>query len=185
MDQTPYENPIDWDHAVEAHRRWLRKVLRCRVGDAHAVDDLMQEIALTIARQSKDPGTVPHDPAKVAPFLYRIAVRRAADFHRNANRKTNPQPIADLEPGARELEPLQWMLKTEQDMQLWSAIESLDPESREILMLKYTENWSYQQLADHLGVTPKAIERRLSRARTNMRKSLTSLINRENRHART
>jgi len=163
MEQTPHENPIDWDQAVHTHSRWLRKVLRCRVGDAHAVDDLMQEIALTIARQSSDPGSVPGDPNKVAPFLYRLAVRQAADFHRNANRKSNALPVADLEPGAREPEPLEWMLKTEQNMQLSAAIKSLDEESREILMLKYTENWSYQQL----------------------RKSLTSLINQENHHART
>ena len=176
---------IDWDQAVTTHSRWLRKVLYCRVGDSHAVDDMMQEIALVIARQSRDPGAVPNDPQKVAPFLYRLAVRQAADFYRKANRQSHPQPVADLEPGAREPEPLQWMLQTERDLELSSAIESLDEESREILMLKYTENWSYQQLADHLGVTPKAIERRLSRARTQMRKSLTQSNTRENHHART
>lgn len=88
----------------------------------------MQEVALAIAKQSRDPGAVPHDPQKVAPFLYRLAVRQAADFHRKSNRKSNAQPIADLEPGAREPEPLEWMLKTEQNMQLSSAIESLDDE---------------------------------------------------------
>ncbi len=35
------------------------------------------------------------------------------------------------------------------------ALERLPQECREMLMLKYTENWSYRQLAMHLGVTEK------------------------------
>jgi RNA polymerase sigma-70 factor (ECF subfamily) len=46
---------------------------------------------------------------------------------------------------------------------------------REILMLKYTENWNYQQLAEHLGVTLHTVEYRLLRARKRLRQELTRL----------
>jgi RNA polymerase sigma factor CnrH len=39
----------------------------------------------------------------------------------------------------------------------------------EILLLKYTENWSYRDLAEHLGLTPGAVESRLHRARKRLR----------------
>jgi RNA polymerase sigma-70 factor (ECF subfamily) len=40
------------------------------------------------------------------------------------------------------------------------------------LLLKYTEGWSYEQLAQHLGVSIKTIEYRLLRARNALRTEL-------------
>jgi len=181
MESASSSQPIDWLQAIAANRNWLRKVLQSRIGDRHSIDDVMQEVALAVVQQSSNesPGTVPSEPSKVAPFLYGVAVRKAATFHRKANRKSHAKPESSemLEAGitAAEPQPLDWLLKKERNKSLESAIESLDEESREILMLKYTENWSYKQLAEHLGTSEKAIERRLARARKKMRNSLQSL----------
>jgi RNA polymerase sigma factor (sigma-70 family) len=45
----------------------------------------------------------------------------------------------------------------------------------ELLLLKYTEDWSYRQLADHLGISTSAVEARLHRAREKMRRQLAQL----------
>lgn len=174
MDLPSRTQPIDWQHAIATHQRWLRKVLLSRIGDRHAIDDLMQEVALAVVKQSSSQAVsaVPHEPEKVAPFLYRLAVRQAANFHRKANRKTEAKTETHIDIPARELQPLDWLLQQEQHRSLSQAIESLDQDSREILVLKYTENWTYQQLAEHLGTTSKAIERRLARARKQMRRTL-------------
>jgi RNA polymerase sigma-70 factor (ECF subfamily) len=178
MESASSSQPIDWQLAIATHRNWLRKVLQSRVGDRHSIDDLMQEVALAVV-QSSGAGTVPSEPAKVAPFLYGVAIRKAASFHRKVNQKSHAKPVEDetidLNIKDSEPQPLDWLLKEEQSQSLESAIESLDEESREILMLKYTENWSYKQLAEHLGTTEKAVERRLARARKKMRSSLQSL----------
>lgn len=180
MESASSPQPIDWQKAIATHRNWLRKVLQSRIGDRHSIDDLMQEVALAVVQQSAgESGSVPKEPAKVAPFLYGVAVRKAANFHRKANRKSHAKPELDSAIEAQivtpEPQPLDWLLKKEQNRSLESAIDSLDEESREILMLKYTENWSYRQLAEHLGTTEKAVERRLARARQKMRTSLQSL----------
>lgn len=178
MESASSQQPIDWQKAIATHRNWLRKVLQSRIGDRHSIDDLMQEVALAVVQQSStsSTGSVPSEPEKVAPFLYGVAVRKAANFHRKANRKSHAKPelneTLESEITTREPQPLDWLLKKEQRQSMDSAIDSLDDESREILMLKYTENWSYKQLADHLGTTEKAIERRLARARNKMRSSL-------------
>jgi RNA polymerase sigma-70 factor (ECF subfamily) len=39
----------------------------------------------------------------------------------------------------------------------------------EILLLKYTEDWSYRELAAHLGISESAVEARLYRARSRLR----------------
>ena len=36
-------------------------------------------------------------------------------------------------------------------------------------MLKYTEDWSYRALAEHLGISESAVETRLHRARGRLR----------------
>ena len=181
MESASSPQPIDWLQAIATHRNWLRKVLQSRIGDRHSIGDVMQEVALAVVQQSNNgsAGSVPSEPAKVAPFLYGVAVRKAANFHRQANRKSHAKPelseTLEAEITSPEPQPLDWLLKKEQSHSLELAIDALDDESREILMLKYTEKWSYKQLAEHLGTTEKAVERRLARARTKMRDTLKNL----------
>jgi RNA polymerase sigma-70 factor (ECF subfamily) len=52
------------------------------------------------------------------------------------------------------------------------ALETLAAKDREILLLKYTEDWSYHQLAAHLGIGHSAVEARLHRARQRLRDRL-------------
>ena len=61
---------IDWGAALTQHDRWLRCVVIARLGERQGVDEVMQEVGLAAVRQ-KAPI---HDPTKVAPWLYRIAV---------------------------------------------------------------------------------------------------------------
>lgn len=189
----PDTNTIDWPEMLKTHEPWLRKVLRCRISDAHAVDDLFQEIAVAVFRQleirdhanhsedaqphqdrSSQKKTLPENPEKVGPWLYRVAIRQAINFHRKQSRKTQPQIVSDLVVPARSPEPLDWMLHQESDQTLARCIEQLNHSDREILMLKFTENWSYQQLANHLGISTRAVEHRLLKARKQLRQLLVS-----------
>ena len=42
----------------------------------------------------------------------------------------------------------------------------------EVLLLKYGERWSYRQIAERLGITEKAVDTRLVRARERLRQEL-------------
>ncbi len=189
----PETTSIDWPEMLRHHEPWLRKVLRCRIGDAHAVDDLFQEIAVAVFRQleirdntNRAEGTqprqdrnslkktLPENPEKVGPWLYRVAIRQAINFHRKQSRKSQPQIVSDLVVPSRSPEPLDWMLDQESDQTLARCIEQLNHSDREILMLKFTEQWSYQQLADHLGISVRAVEHRLLKARKKLRELLVS-----------
>ena len=161
---------IDWTAALKQHEPWLRRVLSGRIGNRHEVDDLMQEIALAVFRQK----SLPQDPGRVAPWLYRLAVRQSINFHRKMGRKSHAKPAADLEVVSSDKEPLQWMLQIEQSAAMKAAINELHVRDREILMLKYTENWSYKQLAAHLGIKPKTVEYRLTKARKQLRALIVS-----------
>lgn len=160
---------IDWAAQLEQHEPWLRRVLRGRIGNRHEVEDLMQEIALAVFRKQD---VLPSDPQRVAPWLYRLAVRQAINFHRKKGRKSNAHPTSDLEVTDEHGEPLDWLLAQEQQSILRSAIDQLSPRDRDVLMLKYNEHWSYKQLAERLGIKIKTVEYRLMKARKRLRSLL-------------
>lgn len=178
------QTAINWPQVLEDNRSWLIQVLRARVGHAHDVEDVYQDLVLAVLRQvHKTRGAgpssgrprkalVPTEIDKVAPWLYRLAVRHVVNFYRKTNRQTHAKAKADLEPTSPTPQPLDWMLNVERQQDLESALEELSPQEREVLMLKYAENWTYRQMADHLGVPVRNIEYRLLNARQRLRRAL-------------
>lgn len=171
--QTP---KIDWQAALAQHDRWLRTVVRARVGEATGADEVMQEVALAAVKQAAPL----NDPAKVAPWLYQLAVRQSLLYRRKMGRQRKlTQRYSDrfrpTEIDQRMPEPLSWMLSEERRQRVRMAMDRLNPRDAEILMLKYTENWSYHEIAAHLGIGHSAVEARLHRARQRLRNELTAM----------
>ena len=72
-------------------------------------------------------------------------------------------------------DPLDWLLADERRQMIRLALARLPERDAEMLLLKYTENWSYHQIAAHLGVSHSAVEARLHRARRRLRGELAAL----------
>jgi RNA polymerase sigma-70 factor (ECF subfamily) len=167
---------VDWPAALAQHGRWLRTVVFARVADRAAADDVMQDIA-TAALVN---GHQLRDPSKVAPWLYRLAVLTALQHRRRQGRRRKlvdryVERVPPAEHDVREIDPLGWLLADERRSFVRQALERLPRRDAEILLLKYTEDWSYRQLAEHLGVSISAVEARLHRARQKMRQVLARL----------
>lgn len=167
---------IDWQAALARHDRWLRTVVHARLGEPQAVDDVMQEVSLAAVRQSAPL----EDPSKVAPWLYRLAVTQSLLYRRKQGRRRKltdnyAQRVRPSEEESRERDPLGWLLADERQKLVRTALARLPRRDAEILLLKYTEDWSYKELADHLGITPSALQARLHRARQRLREELTAL----------
>jgi RNA polymerase sigma-70 factor (ECF subfamily) len=166
---------IDWHAVLETHDRWLRTVVLARVGQASAVDEVMQEVALAAVRQRAPLA----DAAKVAPWLYRLAVLQSLFFRRKQGRRRKltsryAEQVRPSDHDHRTLDPLQWLLADERQALVRRAVSQLNARDVEILLLKYTENWSYEQLAQHLGTSESAVESRLHRARGRLRRELAA-----------
>ncbi len=56
-----------------------------------------------------------------------------------------------------------------------TALDNLPQRDLEILLLKYTEEWNYGQIAGHLGLSYSATANRLRRARKRLRQELARL----------
>jgi RNA polymerase sigma-70 factor (ECF subfamily) len=169
----PAADRIDWSAVWPEHGRWLRTVVLARVGEPAAVDDVLQDVALTAVEK----GHQLRDPRSVAPWLYRLAVVAALQYRRRQGRRrklverfTASHPSVDSD--TREADPLDWLLADERQAMVRRALARLPKRDAEILLLKYTEDWSYQQISEHLGISTSAVEARLHRARHKMRQAL-------------
>jgi len=167
---------IDWQAVLARHGQWLRTVVYARVGEPQAVDEVMQEVSLAAVRQRSPIA----DPGKIAPWLYRLAVTQSLLYRRKQGRRRKlteryAQRFMPTGQDTRELDPLGWLLADERRRLVRTALERLPTRDAEILLLKYTEDWSYRELADHLGISQSAVQARLHRARNKLRNELAAL----------
>lgn len=165
---------INWQAALAQHERWLRTVIFARVGERQAVDEVYQEVALAAVKQAAPLS----DPNKISPWLYRLAVLQSLLYRRKCGRRRRlddgfqqatrggyrPQPC----------DPLDWLITQERRKLVRDALTNLPGRDGEILLLKYTENWNYHQIAAHLGISHAAVEARLHRARARLRQELVA-----------
>ncbi|MEM6329578.1 MAG: RNA polymerase sigma factor [Planctomycetota bacterium] len=196
--QEPAGEPagLDWRAAMAEHSGWLRLVVLARLGEAgrgrtDAAAEVMQEVALAAARGASQL----RDPAKAAPWLYRLAVTAALQHRRKAGRRRKlleryrqrqAGPVAhgdaaapcdsaapcDPAVNAAPADPLEWLIAQEQRSLVRAALAELPPRDAEVLLLKYAQDATYAQLAQKLGVSQSAVEGRLHRARGRLRKAL-------------
>jgi RNA polymerase sigma-70 factor, ECF subfamily len=163
---------LDWAAALAAHDRWLRTAVLARLGERQAVDEVMQEVALAAVAERSPLG----DPDKVPAWLYRLAVRQALLYRRKCGRRHRlvdryARRAGDDEASAAS-DPLGWLLLDERQRLVREALRRLPPRDAEILLLKYTENWSCRDLGERLGISPSAVEARLHRGRQRLREEL-------------
>ncbi|HEX5471833.1 MAG TPA: sigma-70 family RNA polymerase sigma factor [Lacipirellulaceae bacterium] len=169
-------DPIDWPAALVQHGHWLRTVALARVGDAAAADDVLQEVAKTAVEK----GHQLRDPASVAAWLYRLVVMAALQYRRRQARRRKlveryVDRAAPTDSDSRERNPLDWLLADERKTMVRQALDRLPARDAEILLLKYSEDWSYREMSQHLGLSTSAVEARLHRAREKLRRALHQL----------
>lgn len=168
--------PLDWAAELQHNQAWLRTVIAARCQEPQAVDEIMQEVSMAVIKQ-KAPL---RDASKVAPWLYQIAVRQSLMYRRKHGRRRNMEQRyleqVEVQPQHHESRnTLDWLVASERQQLVRSSVERLAPKEAEILLLKYTQDWTYKQIAEHLGISESAVESRLHRARRNLRREILAL----------
>jgi RNA polymerase sigma-70 factor (ECF subfamily) len=137
----------------------------------------MQEVSLAAVASAAPPGA---DGAQVGAWLYRVAVRQTLLYRRRSGRRRKlvdgfARQGAAVTDGDVSPDPLGWLLSAERAEMIRRAMSRLPRRDADVLVLKYAEQWSYRQIAEHLGTTESAVEARLHRARRRLRGELARL----------
>lgn len=149
-----------FEEIVRAYHPRLRNFVRRMLDDDHAADDLLQEIWFDVFRNI---GRLCELGAFRA-WLYRIARDRV---YRLLRRKGVPtQPLDDVEiVAAVNEEPIDVSA-------LHESLRHLPPAQREVLLLRFSDELSYEQIATAVGCDVGTVRSRLHYAKSALRRSI-------------
>jgi RNA polymerase sigma-70 factor (ECF subfamily) len=166
---------LDWGTTLAEHERWLRRVVASRLGEPQAVDEVMQDVAMAAVAQRSPL----QNPARVAVWLYRLAVRHVLIYRRKTGRQRSLVDRYAARTDVGEIDaapsPLGWLVLDERQHMVQDALRRLPPRDAELFVLKYAEGYTARELAERLGVAITTIETRLHRARRRLRAELAGL----------
>jgi RNA polymerase sigma-70 factor (ECF subfamily) len=138
----------------------LRMVRRAAVAE-----DLAQDVFIRLWRHLGD-----LESADVLPgWLRRVAVNAVIDHWRKEDARRRKQAAMREHPLARRVVRPSSRMETDESVDaVQAALARLPAKLRSVLVLRATENMSYEELADTLGLSTSAVRSRLFRAREEM-----------------
>ena len=151
-----------------SHRRWAAAVALAHKPAGVELEDLLQDIAMTIVRKIGDL----RDPALFRPWLRRITINTARTAGRR--RRTRLRLVGsnrgdgrlDAHPAATDSAARS---ASEEGRRLLDLAHRLHPDYREPLLLRCVRGMSHKQISGVLDLPVTTIETRIARARRMLR----------------
>jgi RNA polymerase sigma-70 factor (ECF subfamily) len=167
------------DRLLDRHRDSLHRMVECRLnqGVARRVDasDIVQEALLTASRRLADYLQNPGIPFHA--WLRQLARDRLADVYRREladkrniareqagapTERSSLNPLANISDD--ELTPATTLLRKEFAQRFQQAVDQLDDDAREIVLMRHAEQLTNSQAAEILGLSEPAAGMRYLRA---------------------
>jgi RNA polymerase sigma-70 factor (ECF subfamily) len=154
-------SPLAFEQLFERYRNPVYGFFRRRLNNAARAEELAQETFLVILRGSERYEV----SARFRTYMYAIALKQLWSERRKELREG--KLAADSHAERVESDPA---------TSLWirGALEQLDPDHREVLMLREYEQLSYDEIAVVVAVPINTVRSRLSRARSELKALLES-----------
>lgn len=159
----------------QRHKQHLYEVSLRHLSGMHADADEAVSRSMLIARDR-----LPDYAATIVnleAWLTRLACNVCLDMHRERRGARGAALSLDEvhpheEPLARTLSPEDECLLSEVRESIAGAIASLPPRLRDVAMLRFFQEMSYQTIAERLSITPANARKRVQQARTVLRRVL-------------
>lgn len=158
----------------EQYRHKLYSIALRFAGEEAAAMDIAQDTFVKLFSSIRDfRGDSSFDT-----WIYRLVVNSCMDHRRRAWRLT---PLGDRfhqtlrDPG----DSLTELLRTERGGQVRAAVERLSPDLRMVIVLRYTEGLSYEQIAAVLGCSEGTVASRLNRAHKRLEQRLSRIMKKD------
>lgn len=182
LDQAKQGDANAVERLLTVHREPLRRMIDLRLDPALAArvdaSDIVQDVLLEAHRRLQDYLRKPAMPFHL--WLRHIAKDHIIDAHRHerlAQRRSvdREQSMNATRPGDssmewaaqffdQEMTPASAAIRQEMERKVQSAIGQLDEGDREIILMRYVEQLSNQDVADTLGLSEAAASMRCLRA---------------------
>lgn len=153
---------------IDLHERTALGVAYAVVGCAATAADVTQDAFLKAWQRLGELD----DPARFAAWLGRIVRNLAVDALRRRPRgeiSADAERLAEVPDDAAADAQHERLERDERRRQVSMALAELDEVSRMVVTLRYFQNLSSRQIAEVVGLSPAAVDMRLSRARSQLR----------------
>jgi RNA polymerase sigma-70 factor (ECF subfamily) len=151
----------------ETHKDRVYSIALRYSGDAAEAMDIAQETFLKLLSSIQEF----RGDSSFESWLYRIVVNRCLD-HQRRGRKLMPF-IGDLLDAAESA--LSKLLRAEVENDVQAIVGKLPPEQRIVVVLRYTEGLSYEEIAAILNCSKGTVASRLNRAHSVLERRLSHL----------
>jgi len=157
-----------WEELYRQYNPPLGYYLRRLTGSDSTADDVQQEVWLTVVRN------IPRlkSPEAFTVWLYRIARSKAMNRMTAQERHVSLEEETLARPEAPEDEPF----SPQDAARVHAALDRLSPGHRDVLLLRFMEELSYEQIAEVVGCSVGTVRSRIHYAKGALRHEL------ENRH---
>jgi RNA polymerase sigma-70 factor (ECF subfamily) len=152
---------------VLRHQRMVYSVARSMLGDPHMAEDIAQETFLH-AYQALSSYRA---QGRFQAWLRTIVTRLCLNYRRDTRREVAWDALSD-HPSVMTDGPESRVGEWERQGTVRRAIETLPRDYRDVIVLRYMEDLSYDEIARHVGVPVSTIETRLHRAKKQLRELL-------------
>jgi RNA polymerase sigma-70 factor (ECF subfamily) len=173
-----------FDLLVLRHQDRIVRLARRLVGDRESALDAAQETFVKAWR------ALPRfqGASRFSTWLTRIAINQCRNELRRRRTVKHTQPLSlDIEVPGTDVPrrdtltsggPEAWEVLRGQEVETAcrEALARLDPDAREILVLREVESLSYEDTAELLGVAVGTVRSRLHRARTELRRHMAAVL---------
>jgi RNA polymerase sigma-70 factor (ECF subfamily) len=141
-----------FDELFRRYRNPVYGFFRRRLPDIHRAEDMAQETFIVVLRGAERY----EERAKFRTYLYAIALKLLW----TERRKELREPESSMDPAEVRIES-----DTLRGTWIRDAVARLDPDHREVLMLREYEQLSYEEIAELLQIPVNTVRSRLFRAR--------------------
>lgn len=160
-----------FEELVRRHRDTAVGLAHSLVNSSSRAEEIAQEAFLKILRNAGH-----YEPtASFKTYLSRVVSRLCYD-HYEKNKPSSFDPTQAYDNRADSDDPLEETLETERQELLATALDELPKRQLTALVLQVREDFTYEEIADVMDTTKKAVERLLARAREKLKDKLADRI---------
>lgn len=163
--------PPTWEEIVRQHSPQVYRLAYRLTGDRHEAEDLTQDVFVRVFRSLDG-----YRPGSFEGWLHRITTNLFLDKVRRRQRirfdALTDELAARLPLRASGTDPDQVFAMTHLDDDIRAALAELPPQFRAAVVLADLEGYSYEEVAQTLGVKMGTVRSRIHRGRALLRQSL-------------
>lgn len=174
---------------MEEDVKWVREVLKGNQQEfAHIIDKYKNPLYATILRMTKNPQDAQDfvqeaflkiyhqldkykETGTFSSWLYRVAINHCLDEFRKKRLETTSTEFAEHRAVDRN-HPEVVYLKKERQRQLERLIATLPEDERLIVLLRYANECSYEEISELAGMPLSTVRNKLHRAKKKMRNTV-------------